>query len=85
MQSIVGPAGYLVGPRNELLSQLPEITTPTLAIWGREDHFVPFPHAAILGRLMPDCTVRAIDDCGHTPHIERPEVYNRILADFVDR
>ncbi|EBA11573.1 alpha/beta fold hydrolase [Roseobacter sp. CCS2] len=84
LRSLVGPSGYLSGPREDILSKLPQIAVPTSAIWGREDHLAPSSHAEILARLMPNCDVHFIEDCGHTPHIEWPDKYNAILSGFLE-
>lgn len=75
LRSFVGSSGYLEGPRQDLLAKLPDIHTPTLAIWGRQDNFAPFPHAQTLVELLPNCTLRAIEECGHTVHIEKPDIF----------
>lgn len=83
LQSFVGKSGYLEGPRQELLAKLPQIDTPTLAIWGRQDNFAPFEHSDALVRLMPNCALEAVEGCGHTVHIERPEIFVRAVDQFL--
>ena len=83
LRTIVGPSGYLKAPRDALMDKLPQITTPTLAIWGRQDAFAPFAHSSILTARMPHCSVHAVDDCGHTPHIEWPELYIAAVDRFL--
>lgn len=84
MKSIVGGGGFLAEPRDALLKKLPLIQTPTLAIWGRNDHFSPFYHSETLLDLMPDCRLQVIEQCGHAPQIEWPVIYNAAVADFLD-
>ncbi|XP_027098635.1 alpha/beta hydrolase domain-containing protein VTE7 isoform X3 [Coffea arabica] len=31
---------------------------------------------------LPDATIRQIPDCGHLPHVEKPEMVARLIADF---
>jgi len=83
LRSIIGPSGYLAKPRDELLCKLPEIRTPTFAIWGTEDYFAPFSHAAMLRTKMPNCTIHPIQRCGHTPHIEWPDIYVSAVNSFL--
>ena len=83
MRSIVGGRGFLPGPRHDLLARLPSIQTPTLAVWGRNDTFSPFAHAAILCDLMPRCSLHVIESCGHAPQIEWPDIYNAAVAGFL--
>ena len=84
LRSILGPSGYLSKPRADLMSKLPQIKSPTLAVWGRQDAFAPFAHSKILLKEMPDCRLEAIERCGHTPHIEWPDIYANAVNTFLD-
>ncbi|MBN2472048.1 MAG: hypothetical protein JXN59_15105, partial [Anaerolineae bacterium] len=55
---------------------------PTLVIWGREDITVPFASHEKLLEVIPHAEFHAIDEAGHIPHYERPEVVNPILIAF---
>jgi len=58
---------------------------PTLLFWGRLDKTIPFPvHEKVLA-AMPHAEFHAIDDAGHVPHYEQPEVVNPILVEFLKR
>ena len=52
----------------------PEIEVPALLVWGRQDRVVPVQLAHRLGAAMPRAEVTILDDCGHVPHEERPEM-----------
>ncbi|MBC7259857.1 MAG: alpha/beta fold hydrolase [Chloroflexi bacterium] len=58
---------------------------PVLLIWGREDHVVPFEASAQVLAAIPHAEFHAIDDAGHVPHLERPDVVNPILVEFLRR
>lgn len=85
LRSFVGPKGFLEAPRQDLLAKLPMIQTPTLAVWGRNDNFSPFAHAQTLVDLMPQCTLRVVERCGHAPQIEWPDIYTNALIHFLDQ
>ncbi len=56
-----------------------------LLIMGRQDRTVPFAtHERIL-ELMPGAEFQAIEEAGHMPHYERPELVNPLLAGFLTR
>ena len=58
---------------------------PTLLIWGRHDKTIPFPtHEKVLAAI-PHAEFHAIDDAGHVPHYERPEVVNPLLVAFLTK
>lgn len=62
---------------------LADITVPTLILCGDEDVLTPVDesramHAAILGSRL-----EVIPEAGHASNFERPEVFNRLLSDFL--
>lgn len=63
--------------------RLPEISCPTLIVWGEKDAVLPLRDAHEFERLIPDSRKVVMDDTGHVPQLERPEEFNRILLDFV--
>lgn len=58
---------------------------PVLLLWGREDHTVPFSLSEQVRAAIPHAEFHAIDEAGHVPHLERPEVVNPILVEFLRR
>jgi pimeloyl-ACP methyl ester carboxylesterase len=63
--------------------RLPEIACPTLIVWGRDDLIVPVRDADVFEELIPDARKVVWDDTGHVAMLERPEQFNRLLADFL--
>jgi pimeloyl-ACP methyl ester carboxylesterase len=57
---------------------------PTLLFWGRDDRTVPFDHSAEILKAIPHAEFHAIDDCGHLPHFEKPEIVHPILKRFLE-
>jgi len=54
-----------------------------LLLWGRDDKTIPFEtHARVLG-AMPGLEFHAIDEAGHAPHYEQPELVNRLIIEFL--
>lgn len=53
-------------------ASLPDTTTPTLVLWGRQDAYLSSRYAAVFGSRMPDATVRVIDQCGHSAQEDCP-------------
>jgi pimeloyl-ACP methyl ester carboxylesterase len=58
---------------------------PVLLIWGREDTTVPFALSRWVRAAMPKAEFHAIAGAGHVPHMERPELVNGLLIDFLSR
>ena len=65
------------------LDSLATLQVPTLLVWGRHDWVIPPAHGEQAARLIPDARYVVIDDCGHCPQLERPDVFNRIAREFL--
>jgi pimeloyl-ACP methyl ester carboxylesterase len=63
--------------------RLSELRMPTLLIWGRHDHIFPASHAESAKRKLHNGRVEIFDDSGHTPQMEEPERFNRLVLDFL--
>ncbi len=55
----------------------------SMLLWGRNDTMVPLNHSNDLLAAMPGIEFHIIDDCGHTPHFEKPEMVNPLLLNFL--
>jgi len=56
---------------------------PTLLFWGRNDHTVPFEHSKDILAAIPHAEFRIVENCGHIPHYEKPQIVNPILLKFL--
>ena len=56
---------------------------PTLLFWGRNDNIVPFEHSKDILAALPHTALHALENCGHIPHYEKPQVVNPILVKFL--
>jgi len=57
----------------ELAERYAEITTPVLALWGREDRVVRLEVGEELVRRLPQARLAVLDRCGHVLPEEWPE------------
>ncbi|HVH65423.1 MAG TPA: alpha/beta fold hydrolase [Candidatus Acidoferrum sp.] len=64
-------------------NRLQELRMPTLLIWGRHDHIFPAAHAKAALEKLPNGRAEIFDDSGHTPQMEEPERFNRLVLDFL--
>jgi pimeloyl-ACP methyl ester carboxylesterase len=62
-----------------------ELKKPTLLFWGRQDRTVPFDHSESVRQAIPHAGFHAIENCGHIPHYEKPEIVNPILLEFLSK
>ena len=72
--------GSLVSAKEvDLRGQLPSLSVPTLSIGSEKDMLI----APDQYDLVPAQKKVCIPDTGHIPMIERPEIFNRTLNDFL--
>jgi len=57
---------------------------PALLIWGREDKSVSSTDMQQLVKLIPGIDYNIIEEAGHIPQYERPEVVNPLLVEFLN-
>jgi pimeloyl-ACP methyl ester carboxylesterase len=63
--------------------RLTELRMPTLLIWGGHDHIFPASHAQAAMERIPNGRLEVFDDSGHTPQMEEPDRFNRLVLDFL--
>ncbi|MGI5488719.1 alpha/beta fold hydrolase [Microtetraspora malaysiensis] len=78
----VGEANLLV-PVRDTWERIPKIHVPVLAINGALDSPDHIGMAERLADAVADGRVASIDDTAHYPNMERPDLYNDILDDFL--
>ncbi|ALX66597.1 alpha/beta fold hydrolase [Microbacterium sp. XT11] len=69
-------AGY------DVRASLADITVPVLAAWGAFDAVAPEGHALEIAQGVANGRVAHIDDAGHLPPAEQPEVVAALLRGF---
>jgi pimeloyl-ACP methyl ester carboxylesterase len=67
----------------ELRANLPIIDVPTLIVWGKQDRLLPDANADRLRAAIAQSQPLRVDDCGHIPHEERPEIVVDRIAAFL--
>jgi pimeloyl-ACP methyl ester carboxylesterase len=71
--------------RHNVREEVGQIQAPTLLIWGLNDNITP-PHVAHeFDKLIPNAELHFIDQCGHAPMMERPEIFNQILSAYLQK
>ena len=69
--------------RNNLGDELKQIQQPTCLIWGNNDSITPPFVAKEFHQLIPQSELHFIDQCGHAPMMEVPDMFNKILENFL--
>ncbi len=69
----------------QLHKQMPQLRTPTLAIFGRDDRLIPASHGEALRQRLPDVDVQVWERCGHMPQVECAPRFNEAALAFWQR
>lgn len=69
--------------RHNMAKDLSEMNIPTCIIWGKNDTVTPPEVAVEFHKLLPDSNLFWIDKCGHTPMMEHPDEFNKILDNWL--
>lgn len=86
LESSTAMARALFGPNGQrqiLLEHLPTLTIPTLVIWGGCDYVLPAHQAQTAVNLLPNGRLSLFPDCGHLPHVEQPDRFAAVVADWL--
>ena len=67
----------------DFTDRVPEISCPTLIVWGEGDRLVSVSSADRYEELIPGARKIVYADTGHVPQIERPGRFNADLEAFL--
>jgi pimeloyl-ACP methyl ester carboxylesterase len=67
----------------DFTDRLPDVSAPTLIVWGENDWIIPVRDANEFERLIPDSRKVVMRQTGHIPMAERPQPFNDLLMDFL--
>ncbi|MEM6628646.1 MAG: alpha/beta hydrolase [Bacteroidota bacterium] len=71
--------------RHNMSEEIHAIQAPTLLIWGLNDNITPPRVAHEFDKLIPNTELRFIDQCGHAPMMEQPEIFNKLMGQFLQK
>jgi pimeloyl-ACP methyl ester carboxylesterase len=74
---------YMYDPK--LAGRLHRIRVPTLVLWGASDRIVSPDYGRAYSALIAGAQFDLIEDAGHYPHVERPDLFARKIVEFVSR
>jgi pimeloyl-ACP methyl ester carboxylesterase len=63
-------------------SLLAELDVPMLVMHGRQDAVLPLKHSEAAAKLARRAQLVVLENCGHTPQIEKPAEFNAALVSF---
>lgn len=68
---------------HDILHQLPGL--PVLIVHGEHDVVLPVEHSRRAHAIARGSELQVLADCGHTPQLEQPDLFNRTLRGLVER
>ncbi|XP_050277418.1 uncharacterized protein LOC126718992 isoform X2 [Quercus robur] len=74
---------FMISGGYNVSAQIQQVKQKTLIIWGVDDQIISNKLAVRLHCELPNATIRQIPDCGHLPHVERPNSVAKLIVDFV--
>jgi pimeloyl-ACP methyl ester carboxylesterase len=66
----------------KLAGRLRRIRVPTLVLWGASDRIVSPDYGRAYAKLIAGAQFELIEQAGHYPHIERPDLFTQRIVDF---
>lgn len=69
----------------DITARLGEIKAPTLVICGDRDRACRPDHSIKAWQTIPNASLSIIPGCAHCAHLERPDIFNAIVGDFLKR
>ncbi|MBC8269508.1 MAG: alpha/beta hydrolase [Rhodospirillaceae bacterium] len=64
-------------------AELPHIKSPTLVLWGDGDRTYPWSQPEQLWKEIPNTNLAVVPGCAHAVHLEKPDIFNAVLMDFI--
>ena len=72
---------YMHDPR--LSSLLQRVKIPTRMVWGKNDQIVPLECGELYKKAINGSDLVVIDNCGHSPQVEKPDEFIKAALDFL--
>src|SRR5882724_3798315 len=70
--------------RPEYRSMLSSIACPTLLLCGRQDRLTPLENSEQMAAAIPGAKLVVVEECGHMSTLERPEVVNKAMREWLE-
>jgi pimeloyl-ACP methyl ester carboxylesterase len=71
------------GGYSSFKKRLAQIQQPTLILWGKEDRILGTSDAYRFKREIAHSKLIWIQDCGHVPHLEQPQITAQHILEFI--
>ena len=83
LRSMTDLGGQNLTKIERTLNIMRNIKCSVLFVHGRHDTVIPVEHTIHAQSLTPNSKLLVLEDCGHTPQLEKPVEFNLALSKFV--
>lgn len=73
---------FMLNGGYNVISQIKQVKQKTLIISGEQDRIISKKLIVRLHSELPNAIMRQISDCGHLPHVEKPDSVAKLIAGF---
>lgn len=63
--------------------KLANVSIPSLVIWGECDPLIPKDNADLFLSCIKNCQFVEMKKCGHTPFVDKPKKFSKIVLEFL--
>ncbi|CAN1314087.1 Uncharacterized hydrolase YugF [Linum perenne] len=74
---------FMISGGYNVASLIPKVNQKTLIIWGEDDKIISSKLGVRLHCELPNAVIRQIPNCGHIPHVEKPESVAKLIEEFI--
>ncbi|KAK8936619.1 hypothetical protein KSP39_PZI012104 [Platanthera zijinensis] len=74
---------FMVSGGYDVRHQIKQVKQKTLILWGEKDRIVNTDLALRLHDDLPNSVLHQVPDCGHLPHVEKPEFVVESISNFI--
>lgn len=74
---------FMISGGYNVVSQIKQVKHRTLIIWGKDDRIISTTLAQRLHDELPSSVLHMIPECGHLPHVEKPEAVAELILEFL--
>jgi pimeloyl-ACP methyl ester carboxylesterase len=62
---------------------VPKVSKDTLVLWGENDEILDPKTAFMFQEVLKSCSLKLIENCGHVPHLEKPQETAEEILNFI--
>lgn len=72
-------------PHYDVREKLGNVQNETLVIGSEHDWVTPLSQSKLIHDLLPNSELFVFENSGHMPFIEEPELFNKVVSDFLNK